>query len=154
MGSRLWDLRKPGSCPRRALISCTVVGCLRKGPSGPPSRTNALCQGTVPQLPLNLGWPRALLWPKECGGGDIGPVLSLSLWRFCALLLSLPISKPCCCRGKKARFVCWRVRGKWPSHLITCGQPHAKGGGARTTQLSPTYILDTLNCEPDKWWLF
>ena len=47
-----------------------------------------------------------------------------------------------------------------PAHLesrgtqLTCSQPHAKGRGTRSTQPSPTYVLDTQNCELNKWWLF
>ena len=119
MGSLLWELMRPGSCPRCPLMSCNVVGCLQKGSSDSLSRTSALCLVTVQPAPLTLGWPCDLLWPKGCGGGDSGPVLSLSLRRLCALPLSLSVSKPCRCYMNKPGFVCWRIRGKWSSHLIT-----------------------------------
>lgn len=54
-----------------------------------PFRTDALCRATGKLTSsLNRGWPCDLLWPKEYGRRDTGPIPSLSLKRFYAFPLS------------------------------------------------------------------
>lgn len=87
--------------------------------SSPPFHISLLCDLEASPIkrwspllqPSNLGLPRDLLWPVECGRCDQVLVPSLSLERPTVLLLFL--RNLLSYHASKPRLACGRVRDTW-----------------------------------------
>lgn len=151
------------------LISCAVVSGFQKWSCYSLSHIDAICHMTVQLAP-----PRILAGLETCcsqtnvGEGTLGHSESQAREVLCPFSFFLSRSQPCPCHMIKPMLACWRMRDKWPGHLMTpaSSQPTLKAElssspaanqmqeDQRATQLSLIYICNRKDSELNKWSLF